>query len=139
MKQSSSIGSDRVNDRTVFHLLFFFALSLGLFFGPQSPLLASINEDGHFLEATQISASNSILSDSNALESAKVENEEKEEKEEKESESETDGSDIYFAAAGKAVPISILGGGLTDTNRQFLSYPKVKLYLLFHCLKSDLA
>jgi hypothetical protein len=138
MKHSSSIGRDGVNDRKVFHLLFFFTLSLGLFFGPQSPLLDSINEDGHFLEATQISASNSTFSDSNAIESAKVENEEKEEKEEKESESELEDSDVFTPKLGSEFPFPPLSSTLSNAHSLFESYSKEKLYILFHCLKSDL-
>lgn len=136
MKHSSSIGRDGVNDRKVFHLLFFFTLSLGLFFGPLSPLLASITEDGQFLEATQISASNSTPSDSNAIESAKVENEEKEEKE---SESELEGSNVFTLKVGNEIPFPPLSSTLFNAHSLFESYSKEKLYILFHCLKSDLA
>lgn len=132
MKQGSSIGRDGVNDRKVFHVLFFFTLSLILFFGPQSPFFPSITEDGHFLESTKISASNSTFSDSNAIKSAKVENEEKE------SESELEGSGVFTPKVGHEIPFPLLGSTLFNAHSLFESYSKGKLYILFHCLKSNL-
>lgn len=138
MKQRPSIRIEKMNDHIVFHTLFFLCLALGLFFGAQSHQLEIGNDGFQFLNSTEISSEHATISDPSSIESATVESEEKEEKEEKESESETNGSDIFFATASKEYPISIFGGSLSDTNGQFLSYSRVKLYLLFHCLKSDL-
>jgi cytoskeletal protein RodZ len=138
MKQSPAISSEKMNNQKVFHLMFFFVLVLGLFFNTQAHQVAFGNESGQFLSETQISSAHSTTSETNSLESATVENEEKEEKEEKESESENDSLDFSHSGATKGSLISIVGRDLPNAFNVFEAYSKVKLYLLFHCLKSHL-
>lgn len=123
----------------VFHFIFFLFLNLGLFFSAQSRQLVYGTEGFLFLNGTELSSENPTDLGPNSKDSAKVENEEQEEKEENESESENDGPDVFYAKTDNGLPNRLTAVKLSDSNRQFISYSKVKLYLLFHCLKSDLA
>jgi Sec-independent protein translocase protein TatA len=139
MKQSPAIKNDWIKDSLLSQVLFFMCLTAGLLFGANPKFVSATVDGGQFLEATKISTHDVRLVDPNSIEQATVENEEKEEKEEKENESEKDSKDIFFDGHQKSHLINGVLGYQSNINTPFEALPKGKLYLLFHCLKSDLA
>ena len=125
-----------MKDSFVSHLLIFFSLSLGLLFGSNALPEVFQSSSGFYLEETLISSPVSRLAENHCWEKAALE---KEEKEEKESETDSDGPDAWYGTqVGDLVP-STLGLSLHLASNLFEPYSKRKLYIIFHCLKSDLA
>lgn len=136
MKKAPTILQEDTLVGIMLRMLVFFSVSAGLMLGVKSSHNFLDAEDGYFLSSTSIAAPPIYSVGLDCQEAGAIESEEKEEKER---ESEDENPDHWLGTrANSVVPISISGQS-PNYEDQSNTFKKQRRYILFHCLKSELA